>query len=272
MNELAIEGSEGTANQFFALLTSVHDFDKAEVFPVVSSIVGARQHSDTCFIGTYYRARGNVESLLCLNNIKHFQALAMLARSVFELAVDVRLLKLVPAAVPKMLKFVDVEKLRVARQVVGFCDSNPSGAKVDSAPFREFIQKRAANIEGEHALLWPERKRLKHWSGDGLRTTTAMLREPFERMYLCEYPQVSWQAHSGLTGMLNLEKSTFELIATHAFKLAAESYCMILETIITEYKLESADSKIQSKLTFARLLPFTESDEQRAQIREELLG
>ena len=58
---------------------------------------------EQCFIGTYYRTLGNIETLLVLNKSLHFQALTMLARALFELAVDVRLLEMIPNGWEKMV-------------------------------------------------------------------------------------------------------------------------------------------------------------------------
>jgi len=51
---------------------------------------------DDCFVGIYYRAKANVESLLSLKYLRDFQASIMLARSLFELAVDMKLIDVDP--------------------------------------------------------------------------------------------------------------------------------------------------------------------------------
>lgn len=49
-----------------------------------------------CFAGICYRSKANVESLLSLKGVKDVQAITMLARSLFELAVDIKLIGIIP--------------------------------------------------------------------------------------------------------------------------------------------------------------------------------
>lgn len=73
--------------RFFTVIKSLNQFDQQEVRPVVGSIVN-KADRDHCFAGIYYRAKANVESLLSLKYAKDVQASTMLARSLFEFAVE----------------------------------------------------------------------------------------------------------------------------------------------------------------------------------------
>jgi hypothetical protein len=95
-----------------------------------------------------------------------------------------------------------------------------------------------------------------------------LLNPPFEEIYAVHYPQLSWQVHSGLTGIVNLKAETFTVMCGQAFKLAADSYRETLLTMIEEFKLEKANPKIKEKLKVARLLPFTDTQEQRDSLQE----
>ena len=46
----------------------------------------------------------------------------------------------------------------------------------------------------------------------------------FEEIYEVHYPHLSWQVHSGLTGVVNLRAETFTVMCGQGFKLAADSY------------------------------------------------
>src|SRR5438270_10009991 len=81
------------AGQLFSVVKSIRKFDTLELEGVLSSVVGLRQpdradYREQCFLATYFRTAGMIESFLRLDSPKHFQAAAMLARSLFELAVD----------------------------------------------------------------------------------------------------------------------------------------------------------------------------------------
>ena len=108
-----------TTGRFYAMVDSLHKFDELEVKGVIRTLLSTSER-ERCFIATYYRASGNVASLLELKQPRHFQAIAMLARSLFELAVDIKLIDLIPDSPMKIREFSDVEKLTVRLQNPAF--------------------------------------------------------------------------------------------------------------------------------------------------------
>jgi hypothetical protein len=226
---------------------------------------------EECFIGTYYRSVADVGTLLELKSPKHFQAIAMLARALFELAVDIRLLNVVPDGPAKLIAFSDVEKLRAARKIIKFKAANPN-ASVDSSIYSSFVMNNEQRVNGERWTLWPNLAKVQHWSGLDLASRVALLKSPFDEIYEVHYPRLSWYVHSGLTGVANLEAETFTVICGHAYKLAADSYWESLLTVIHEFKIKKANEKIEAKLEYAKRLPFTRSLEQAEQLLGWLLG
>jgi hypothetical protein len=265
----SLEASDN-AGRFQAMLRSLHEFDKAEVFGVVTTLLSV-QDEDSTYLGTYFRARGNVETLLVFDNAKHFQAVAMLARSLFELAVDIKLLEIIPLGYLKMIMAAQAERLRCARKAIQFKKSHPD-ANLEIDPQLAFVAKDAAEIERKHGILWPGVKRVEHWSGRNLKERVALLKEPFEQIYETEYPQLSWQAHPGLTGVANLKAETFVFMCSWGFKLAVDAYWEILSTIIHKYKISLVDEKIGLKMKAAKMLPFTDNSGQAEQLIRALLG
>jgi hypothetical protein len=142
------------------------------------------------------KGSGNIETLIEITNAKHFQAAAMLSTGLFELAVDIRLLDRVPHATEKMIVSVEVEKLRCARKAVAFGTTN-LGAKVDTI-FESFIREKGSGIDAKHRRLWPNKEQseklriVRHWSGLDLNARVRLLEEPFNRIYVLEYPKMSW--------------------------------------------------------------------------------
>ena len=180
----------------YTMLKSLNAFDKQELRGVVRGLL-AKTDRDTCFIGNYYRAVANVETLLSLKSAKDLQAIAMVARGLFELAVDIKLIDAIPEAVQKLLAFSDVEKLRAARKIVKFKAANPA-AKVDASIYDTFITNNAQRIEAQRNAVWPGVKKVEHWSGLKLYQRVARLKAPFDEIYEVNYPQLSWYVHSGL--------------------------------------------------------------------------
>jgi hypothetical protein len=244
----------------YAMLKSLNEFDKQEIAGVVRGLL-AKTDRDNCFIGNYYRARANVETLLSLKNGKDLQAIAMVARGLFELAVDVKLIGVIPDAVQKIVAFPDAEKLRAAKKILKFKVAHPD-ARMDTSIYDSFIANNTKRIEAERNRMWPSIKKLTHWSGLDLSQRVALLKEPFDEIYEVQYPQLSWYVHSGLTGFVNLKAETLNMAATSGNKLAAECYAALLTAIIEEFGVEKADPKIKNRLTLARMLPFTDGSDQ----------
>src|SRR6266849_554331 len=123
----AITAASDNAGRLYAVVKSIREFDKLELAGILSRVAAlSPAPSESCFLATYYRPAGIVDSLLRLDNGTHFQAAAMLARSLFELAVDIKLVDKIPNGWMKMVFFVDVEKLRCARQMVAFRRPTPT--------------------------------------------------------------------------------------------------------------------------------------------------
>jgi hypothetical protein len=256
--------------RFFTAIKSLNEFDRQEVRGIIGGLV-AKTDRDNCFAGIYYRGKANVESLLSLNGVKDVQAITMLARSLFELAVDIRLLDVIPYAVKKLGTFSEVEMLRAAKRVVNFKASNPT-ASVDPSVHAEFVKNNTARIEAEQKTVWPGARKIGHWSELDLRARARRLGAPFEEIYEVKYAELSWYTHAaGLTGF-NLKSETFLLLAGCQFALAARCYALLLTAIIDEFNLSKADARIKSHLKFAHLVPLTDTDEQEDALRKELMG
>jgi len=271
---------ESTAvERFFTVLKSLNEFDKLEVQGVVAGQLSKSTLEDRVY-GLYLRARANVQSLLSLKQAMDFQAIVMLARNLFELSVDVKLLDQIPNAVEKFSVFSEVEKLRAAEKIVAFKNTHPY-SKVDTTILSAFTANNKASIDAQRDALWPEVKPTKqhpkgkpltHWSGMNLKERTAKLGNPFDELYEVKYAQMSWYTHSaGLTGF-DLKRETYALLAGIYFELAAMCYMVLLTSVIEEFKLAIADDKIKSKMRYAQMIPFTDTDEQLQALERELLG
>jgi hypothetical protein len=257
--------------RLYTVIKSLNEFDKKEIHGVMSGLV-AETERDRCFKGIYLRAKANVESLLSLRYAKDFQAIAMITRSLFELAVDIKLIDQIRDAIVKIVAFSEIEKLRAARMIVAFKNAHP-GATVDTTVHALFIKNNAGQIETEQKKLWGTNGKLKHWSGlNNLRERVAKLGEPFEEVYEVKYPQLSWYTHAaGLTGF-DLKASSFEKLATTHHYLAVQMYKALLSTVIEEYRFLKWDSNIHNKMKQAELMPFMDTDEELEALERELLG
>jgi len=256
--------------RFYTVLKSLNAFDNQEVRSVIAGLL-AKTNLEKCYWGIYLRGRANVESLLSLKQVRDFQAIAMLTRSLFELSVDMKLIDVIPNAVEKIHTFSQTEKLRAAKMIADFKDANPN-SRVDATIHKAFITNNKARIEAEQGTVWSEKSKIKHWSNLSLRDRVAQLGQPFLETYEVKYPQMSWYTHAaGVTG-LDLKPSSYELLIGTLFQLAGECYMILLTTVIKQFKLATADEKIESKMKYAQMMPFTDTDEQLQSLEKELLG
>jgi hypothetical protein len=250
---------EENTSRFYHLVKSYNNFDRLEVFGIIQSQL-LLTHEESCFVTTYYRARGNIETMLEIKNAKHFQAAAMLARGVFELAVDIRMLEVTPNGWIKMLAFDEVERLRSARKVVAYKAAHPD-ADIDLTSYNSFIANNEKRVDALRKSIWPKPVERYHWTGLRFADRVALLGAPIDRIYEIDYPRLSWYVHSGATAVINLKSATFVHLCANAFSLAADSYREVLEAIIRKFKIDKAVSKIDFKLYAAKVFPFNDDPE-----------
>jgi hypothetical protein len=252
-------------NNFYSAIKSLNEFDHAEVHNIVSGQL-APSLREKAFTLNYHRAEINVELLLTLTDTRQFQAIAMLARSVFEMAAEIRLILRDPEAGEKIAIFTDLEKLRSAKQILRFKAAYPS-YEMPQGQWLAFVPASETRLMAEQDRLWPGIKRVKHWSGFmDLARRTEVLGHPFEEMYQVNYPQLSWYVHSGVTGVANPTAELLAQLAGVAYIITFHSYAEILKSVIEQFHIDKVDPTVKTKLTFATHVAFTKSREEADQL------
>ena len=91
---------------------------------------------ETCFLGNYMRAIANAKTLLKLDSVRDTQAIAMIARSIFELAIEIELIDRIPDSAEKIIAFGEYEHLRRARKIVAYANRStyPRLTSANGAP------------------------------------------------------------------------------------------------------------------------------------------
>jgi len=131
---------------------------------------------------------------------------------------------------------------------------------VNAEVFQEYIDTQATRIDAERAKLWPGVKKsdLRHWAHLNLAERVEVLKGELEELHAVNYPQLSLYVHSGMTGIVNLEKESFRALAAIAFTVILKSYMILMTAVIDEFKISKASEKIKRKMTLAKMLPFTD--------------
>jgi hypothetical protein len=103
---------------------------------------------------------------------------------------------------------------------------------------------------------------VKHWTLKSLAKRAEDLGDPFDRIYEVHYPQLSWDAHSGVVGVFVAKPESFVHSVGIAYTIAVDSYMQILEVLVNEFKLYNFDPKLKSKIKYAKAVAFVESQEE----------
>jgi len=259
-------------DRFYTVLKSIDAFNEMEVRGVVHGVLSPTLEEE-CVIAIYDRAINNAKSLLEFKYVRHFQAIGMLARALFELTAERKLMDAVPIAVPKMLAFRDVEKLKACEATVRFASTNHLTYLRDTEVHAEFISNNRQRVEGIAASLWPNTrlKVLTHWSEMRLPARVSSLNEPrLREIYHLFYRTLSWAVHPGLQGATGLKPETFANLCTQGFNLGARVYEMLITDVVRIFQLSIHDPSINNKMTLARMLPFTDGHADEAALRRDL--
>lgn len=258
-------------SRFYRALENVNAFHEQEVRGVMETLVLPNE-IDSCFLGIYHRSVLNAQTMLALNDSRHIQATAMLARSLFELSVDFALLDVVMDGPRKMLAFARVDKLRMAKRELEFGRANPA-IEMPLEASTNFVSTNEIAIDADRAALWPGVKPsdLRHWTALSLEKRVTQLGMPFVRIHAFYYPKLSLYVHSGVTGWNGIDFSGFRTISGSALSVALISYIEVLAGIVKKYQIDSVDQKLLRKLRVAQMMSFTDSDEELRAVVEHWL-
>jgi hypothetical protein len=262
----AIKEATSNTDRFYTQVKSLHSFDNIEVRCVINNLL-SKTPVEECHLANYIRTQGNVETLLLLQHSKHVQTIAMIARALFELSVEARLLEVVPNSWALVTHHAEVEKLRLANKIIAFKNANPD-VTTDTTIYQQYINHESRRITAVQRSLWPGVKRVTHWSGMTLSERCAFLKAPFDQIYTEDYPRISWYAHPGLTGVANVQFLTFIHVCGYAFNLAVKSYEQSLRSAIRVFTLTSGNDRIIDRLEVALRFPFADTDEQVEALRK----
>ena len=263
--------AEENAGLFRAVLQSLKEFNDVEIKNVMEGLIMPTDR-ENCFLACYWRAVANVDTLLGMTQVRNVQAIAMLARTMIEIAVDIRLIDLIQDSVPKILIHTQIEKLKAAQRVTAYASNHSLDSPVPIDPYQQFVMKKQIWIESEAAKLWPAvaLKDIHHWSSLTMASRVKLLKQPLEELYELFYRMLSWQVHSGSTGVMGLAKETFVHFCTLGFRIAAIACEEILKALATEFKLASAIDAIDKKMEFAKFLPLVKGENEE-QLQKQLM-
>jgi hypothetical protein len=210
----------------------------------------------------YHRAAFNVEMMLAIKDTKQFQTLSLLARAIFELALEMKSISLDPDAAKKIELFSRVELLGAARRLVAFKQKHPD-AQFQHQTQEEFITTFGQQIDAEATAMWPRRKtKINHWTLKTVLDRANAAGQPFDRIYHVHYAELSWMTHSGVVSPLNMTTEWVTSFVGVLYSIATDSYMEILKILVNEFKLYATNEHLKKKIICNRDLGFTRTQEE----------
>jgi hypothetical protein len=227
----------------------------------------------------YHRAAFNVEMMLGIKDTKQFQALSLLARTIFELAVEMKSIIADPEAASKIELFSKVELLKASRRLVDFKTKHPD-EKIHHEVQEQFVTQFGPAIDAAEAAMWPPNPvtgripSVKHWTLKDLFRRATDLGTPFDRIYCVHYAHLSWMTHSGVVRPLNMTTEWVTSYVSVVYSIAIDSYMEILEILVNVFKLSATNEHIKKKIICNRDLGLAKTPEEAEAVmrRHGLLG
>lgn len=251
--------------RIYGAMRNLNDLELSDFRGVIMGMLSATLREPILTLN-YHRAAINIGQLLITKDTKQFEAISMLARTIFELAVEIKLMSITADAASKIDVFTGVEKLRAARKMVAFKKAHPE-ARFQYETQEKFVAACGAVIDDEQAAMWPGRDEVKHWTLKSLAKRAEELGAPFERIYEVHYPQLSWDAHSGVVSVFQATPNSFVPSVGIAYTIAVESYMQILEILVNEFKLYTTNPLLKNKIAYMKNVAYAESQDEADRIR-----
>ena len=230
--------------------------------------------------GCYYRAYAWMATLAILREPIHFQAVAVGARSLFEIWADMKLLveDSTGESVERYHAFPKVERFRAAKKIVEFSDANPA-LKVECAHQRALVVdlSRQQEIEALAVKFWGKDKKghpiyPPHWSGRDLATRIPPGDLEAKRIYSEHYPRLSWYVHSGSAGYAALDEGALRSCFALSHIMAQRASLGSIELVAKEMKIMQAVNWLPDAIEKTKLVPGLLMLQEKLSVRQEQPG
>lgn len=189
------------SNACYAGACHVYDFSNKNIIPVVESTFAlTKKDRDKAIVGTYFLIHDCLEAVTLMNHLSVAQAVGAVAKTLFELALELRFLcnDKSDASAGRYFAYAKIEKHNMAKKLLKFYSEKKLEPEAPDCETLESTIKPDAYIQGLIAAHWPGKKvkDIKHWSGTNeVRKRAEHLGGIYERLYWETYPIMNWYAH-----------------------------------------------------------------------------
>lgn len=256
------------------LLSSYHDalkqavdFVQSQVIPILKGQINLSQQEEAV-VGIFYRTHSLASSLTRLNHKIDFNAVAEIARTIFELLLDIKLVSspnIAKRDLDRFFTFAEVDRFRKAKKIVNLQKQYPdltNSSFFNSAARKKFVDmpSKADAIEAKVDSLWGKKGKGKgklnwpdHWSGVSIRERAKNFGPLYEQEYLEIYSLLSAYAHGGNAAYSDLSEAALESVYGISLELARKMY---IESLLICSKILKLREGIES---FPQVVSFLEN-------------
>ncbi len=243
------------------------DFTQTVVIPTLKGQINY-SNQEAAVIGIFYRIHSLASSLMRLNQKSDFNTVAIVARTIFELLIDIKILssdKITRQQIEQFHSFPEIDRYRKAKRIVELQDGHPELANnslLDSVKRRRFVEKdsQATQIEKKVVSLWGRTKKQKikwpnNWSGISIWDRAKGLGPLYEQEYLEIYSLLSSYTHGGSAAYFNMSEKALESVYGISLEYARKMYIESIIMCSQVFKLQKGIKSFDQIVTFLKDAP-----------------
>ncbi len=209
---------------------------------------------EQALIATFQRISLLVRGVSELKEPMHFQIVAMVSRTNFELLLDMKALVRESGAAEKFLAFSEVNKVRKGNELLKFFVKHPA-LKTDAHQFQLDYSAdvgRQTRIDGIRATLWPKSGgKPKHWSGKTTKELAEEAGPEYELRYLTDYYLESNYVHASPVGIQGMNDEALTAVFVTRHLLIQQIFAEATVDVCTAVHLFTGSPDLREELKLA---------------------
>lgn len=241
------------------------DFVQKEIISVLNGQINLSLKEEA-IVGTFFRMHALASSLTRLNNKLDFNAIAVIARTLFEVLIDLKLLtNASDEGMARFRAFPKVDRFKKAKALLEFQGANPGVERqsfFDPKVRKDFVEApgKQDEIENDVKALWGITSKGEpswpgHWSHLNFKDRVKSFGAAYEQEYLEIYSLLSWYVHAGTAGYAGFSEQGLEAVYGISLKLSRRMYIEGLIICATIFHLSKAIEKFSQVMDFLENAP-----------------
>lgn len=244
-----------TAMAFYEGVFGALVFHDSVFKPLMKGLI-ARNPREECLIALHYRLVAFLLSTRQVSGPVHFQTLQSMARSVFEIGVDIALMLKDPTndSAAKLHAFNKWETFRLSEECISYYDGPPAvpvPGDYDLSMDRGRIAAEAAEVAASQTT-YRFRNPAAGWYGKKVRDRAKDAGAHWLDRYFQFYGKSSWSVHGGLANSRNVNEDVAYASSALAFRMIADVAVDSWEGIGNALQLGPAVGDFAAKIDFLR--------------------